>query len=203
MAMIFQIDWVIEEPRWTDARQVVRDHPLGSDYDRRNNAFWWLLSGELQFRHDDIVLFPRDRIRSSLERVRAGMMEMGDPWYSIPNRVGATGMTFGMLDFVGQFLRIVEGLDGAGKNPAEVRFKERDGQRQIGFGWIGDIVTISTNLYPDIRLHVPKSEFLPEAHRFLDEFILSLDQHVPGILAWESFARLRAYAQAHGLLTSE
>jgi hypothetical protein len=201
--MTFQIAWAIDETEWANARQVMRDNPRGGVYDRRREAFWFLLMGTLQFQQGPLLLFPQDHLLAIAERGRTNGVEVGDRWYPIPDDYGSTGIRVSLLDFADQFLRIVETVEASSDQPADARFRERDGGRQILLTVDGGDVLIRSDLVPDVRLNVPMEEFTSEAHRFFREFITALDQHVPGILDWVSFDRLRTYADVRGIITAQ
>jgi hypothetical protein len=196
----FHIDWDVPESEWLRARETAEREPIGGYYDQRSEAFFLLLRGSLQFRRYDMALFPRGRLREVAERRRTNHMEMGDPWYPIPADHGSKGVQAKTLDFANQLIAIIGIL--ATNSTVRSRlttFWPNEGGIRILFSRYDELVSIESELFPDLILSIPFDEFMPEVYRFLRDFIMALDQHVPGILDWVSFERLRTYAQERGI----
>lgn len=144
----------------------------------------------------EVVLFPQERLIAIEEHRRVNHLAMGDPWHSILSPYGSQGIWVSVLDFADQLIQILDILD---KRPEDGvvadRFWQNEGGRKIEFVRRGEVVTIASDLFPDLTLVVLVGVFMAEARRFLLDFIGAIGERLPELLEWESLERLGTYYQ--------
>jgi hypothetical protein len=191
----FFVTYAVNDEEWDRLKEELINHPRDSSELGRRGAPEFVPYGALQIGNDEHVLFPPQRVAERNKEIQQRLVSRGE---ISPHAVMDTpdDEWFPILDVSMQFDRIVNVQHFAmNKYEDTNEFVEVDGETVITFVHRRDTTTIQSNVFKDVAVIVPTTEFRAEMQRFVLDVVTDVVRHAPAALEWETLAPLRRYAQ--------
>jgi hypothetical protein len=196
MSLVFE--WHINEDEWHEAHEVSIHEPPGGDYDRANRAYYWLLMADVQVRHGNAILFPPERLHILLEKQLEGMDERKSEHAEVEHVDYTSGVNINIFDFARIIRRGINDFKlEQYKDRVYRSYEESDGSIRYNFDSLGEQVSLSTTLFPDVTLNTTWYSVIYAYDVFITTLRSSIEDRASGLLAWESLKFIHDNLELH------
>lgn len=190
---MFKIDWLVPNEEWAIAKRAWLRYPPGSSPDINYDLRLQVLEGPVQFTYDGDQLFPTGRLWEIYQRWQTNIAKRRGPTREMLGPDDISGRGLSIADLAIKLARFLKQDTELSSGEASHRISQADAQITLFFEPRGDHMVIRSDLFDDIRLAVPKSEFFPVVRQFLIDFATLVREQAPYLFEWHSFSSLRDY----------